>query len=71
MRRAPSDPGPSPAPATGKSVVERRPRYQPPAEVAEDIRAYESDREAGRLVELTPEELEHWAKTGEWPESLD
>jgi hypothetical protein len=30
-----------------------------------------AELERGEVVELTDEELQHWVKTGEWPDSLD
>jgi hypothetical protein len=35
-----------------------------------DLRAAIAEVERGETVELTPDELKHWAETGEWPERL-
>jgi hypothetical protein len=42
-----------------------------PAEVAAEIEKARAAAERGEGVELTAEELRHWAETGEWPEALD
>lgn len=52
---------PAPEPRKGKA----------PPDVAADIEESRAQAERGEGVELTPEQLRHWAETGEWPESLD
>jgi hypothetical protein len=42
-----------------------------PPDVARDLEESRLEDERGKSIELTPEELRHWAETGEWPESLD
>jgi hypothetical protein len=41
------------------------------AEDEGDIRAALTELDRGDGVELTADELRHWAETGEWPERLD
>jgi hypothetical protein len=51
-----------------------RPNLQlvrPSAEDEADIRAGLAELDRGEGVELTADELQHWAETGEWPERLD
>jgi hypothetical protein len=36
-----------------------------------DVRAAVESLDRGEGIELTAEELAHWAETGEWPERLD
>jgi hypothetical protein len=36
-----------------------------------DIRTALAELDRGEAVELTAEELRHWAETGGWPERLD
>jgi hypothetical protein len=43
----------------------------PSAEDEAEIRTALADLDRGEGVELTTEELRHWAETGEWPERLD
>jgi hypothetical protein len=44
---------------------------RPSAEDEADLRAALTELEGGEGVELTADELRHWAETGEWPERLD
>ena len=44
---------------------------RPSAEDEADIRAGLAELDRGEGVELTADELQHWAETGEWPERLD
>ena len=44
---------------------------RPSAEEEAEIRAGLADLDRGEGVELTADELRHWAETGEWPERLD
>jgi hypothetical protein len=51
-----------------------RPSPQPVCPSAEDeaeIRTALAELDRGEGVELTDDELRHWAETGEWPERLD
>jgi hypothetical protein len=51
-----------------------RPKPQlvrPSAEDEADICAGLAELERAEGVELTADELRHWAETGEWPERLD
>jgi hypothetical protein len=41
------------------------------AEDEADIRAGLAELDRGDGVELTADELQHWAETGEWPKRLD
>jgi hypothetical protein len=41
------------------------------AEDEADIRTALAELDRGDGVELTADELQHWAETGEWPERLD
>lgn len=43
---------------------------RPAPEDEADIRAAIEEAERGEGIDLTPEELDHWAETGEWPERL-
>jgi hypothetical protein len=43
----------------------------PSAQDEADIRAGLAELDRGEGVELTADELRHWAETGEWPERLD
>ena len=44
---------------------------RPPSEDEAEIRAALAELDRGDGVELTANELQHWAETGEWPERLD
>ncbi len=44
---------------------------RPSAEDEAEIRAGVAELDRGEGVELTADELRHWAETGEWPERLD
>ena len=53
------------------------PRTQPKSELVglsaedeADLRARFAELDRGEGVELTADELQHWAETGEWPERL-
>ena len=48
-----------------------RPLYRVPPDVEADIRAGLDDLAAGRTVDLTPEELAEWERTGELPASVE
>ena len=52
-------------------AVKPPPRVKPAPQDEADVRAgfEEAENEAGRV--LTPEELKHWAETGEWPDESD
>jgi hypothetical protein len=43
----------------------------PSAEDEAEIRTALAELDRGEGVELTDDELRHWAETGEWPERLD
>ena len=60
--RAPSSP---PAPA------DKRPLYRVPPEVEAELLASEEDIAAGRVVELTSDELAEWEATGELPAAVE
>jgi len=52
--------------------------HQPPSRLVHpspedeaEIRAGLAELNRGDGIELTAEELRHWAETGEWPERLD
>jgi hypothetical protein len=47
------------------------PNVRPSAEDEADIRTALAELDRGEVVELTADELRHWAETGEWPERLD
>ena len=44
---------------------------RPSAKDEADIRTALAELDRGEGVELTADELRHWAETGEWPERLD
>jgi len=44
---------------------------RPSAEDEADIRVGLAELDRGEGVELTVDELRHWAETGEWPARLD
>jgi hypothetical protein len=44
---------------------------RPSAEDEADIRAALAELDRGEGVELTADELRHWAETGEWSERFD
>jgi hypothetical protein len=47
------------------------PRVHLPPKDEADVRAALERLDRGDGIELTAEELAHWAETGEWPERLD
>jgi len=64
--------------AEGAIVWAMAPRTRPDPELVRpsaqdeaDIRAGLAELDRGEGVELTADELRHWAETGEWPERLD
>jgi hypothetical protein len=44
--------------------------FRPSPEDEANVRAAIAELDRGEGVELTGEELRHWAETGEWPERL-
>jgi hypothetical protein len=60
------------SPARPKAVpvpaAPEHPRFKPHPDDEAEIRAAAEDVAAGRLIRLSPAELERWEKTGEWPE---
>jgi hypothetical protein len=51
-------------------AVKPRPRVKPAPQDEADVRAGVEEGQGGEVIELTKEELEHLAETGEWPERL-
>ena len=47
------------------------PRYRVHPHDRQELGAAIEDVTAGRMVELTPEELEHWEATGELPKAVE
>ena len=48
-----------------------QPNVRPSTEDEADIRKALAELDRGEAVELTADELRHWAETGGWPERLD
>jgi hypothetical protein len=47
------------------------PRVRPSPDDEAEIRKALEELDRGEGIELTAEELRHWAETGEWPERFD
>ena len=54
----------------GPATKPQLPLVKPAPQDEADVRAGLEEAERGEAVELTKEELERWAETGEWPERL-
>jgi hypothetical protein len=59
-----------PLPASKPAAPHPAPRYRVHPHDTEELGAALEDVAAGRMVELTPEELEHWEATGELPKAV-
>lgn len=54
----------------GPAVKAPLPLVRPAPEDEADVRAGIEEAERGEGIDLTPEEIERMAETGEWPERL-
>jgi len=58
------------SPRSRRAAIPEQPKWTAPPELEGELRAsIEEARDPSKLQEVTPEELERWARTGEWPES--
>jgi len=58
-------------PSSPPAPTEKRPLYRVPPDVEADLLASEEDLAAGRVVEVTSEELAEWEATGELPAAVE